>query len=52
MKKIIIILFLAALPAVTVFSESNPHDSLLFDGENLCGLKHITANPPKNASTE
>jgi len=34
MKKIIIILFLAALPAVTVFSESNPHDSLLFDGEN------------------
>jgi len=34
MKKIIIILFLAALPAVTVFSESNPHDSLLFDGAN------------------
>jgi hypothetical protein len=34
MKKIIVILFLAALTAGEVFSDSNPHDSLLFDGES------------------
>jgi hypothetical protein len=32
MKKIIILLFLSAIAAVNVLSESNPHDSLLFDG--------------------
>lgn len=32
MKKVIIILFLAALTAGEVLSDSNPHDSLLMDG--------------------
>lgn len=34
MKKIIVMLFLAALTSGEVLSDSNPHDSLLFDGEN------------------
>lgn len=34
MKKIILILFLTAIQASVVFSGSNPHDSLLFDGGN------------------
>jgi len=34
MKKIIGIIFLSAILSGSVLSEPNPHDSLLFDGEN------------------
>jgi len=34
MKKIIAVLFISAITSGVVLSESNPHDSLLFDGEN------------------
>lgn len=47
MKKIIIILFLAALHTGVVLTGSNPHDSLLFDGGSSISSETYYSNSPK-----